>query len=125
MSKAGRRNSANKRIVMSGEFKALTLHPTSIRFKHSNAHKRTTDCIATIAREQLLCLILSIGSICSYFMVDAQYSTTARDKANVSKLALHASLQLVPFHEESMKNPRKVFHEDDDLFVCSVYTHTP
>jgi hypothetical protein len=57
MSEAGCRNSANKRIVMSGEHKALTLRPTSIRFERRNAHKGTTDCIATVAGEQLLCLI--------------------------------------------------------------------
>jgi hypothetical protein len=58
-------------------------------------------------------------------MVDAQYSTTARDEANVLKQALHASLQLFPFHDESMKDPRKVLHQDDDLSVFSVHTHTP
>jgi len=58
-------------------------------------------------------------------MVDAQYSTTARDEADVSKLALDASIQLVPFHDESMKDPRKVLHQDDELFVCSIYTDTP
>jgi len=58
-------------------------------------------------------------------MVDAQYSTTACDEANVSKLALDASIQLVPFHDESMKDPRKVLHQDDDLVVCSIHIDTP
>jgi hypothetical protein len=54
-----------------------------------------------------------------------QYSTTARDEANVLKLALHASLQLVPFHDESMEDARKVLHQDDNLFVFSIHTHAP
>jgi len=49
--KAGGRNSANERIIMTSELQALSLRPFPIIIEHRHAHQSPTDYGAIVACE--------------------------------------------------------------------------